>query len=249
MVRTGITLAVAFLSLALFGSTAIAQDAVPAFVSAAIADAGRPAAEKESDAVRQPADTISFSTMKPGDKVADVLPGRGYYTRIFSNVVGAQGHVYAVVPSENMERRATSADGVNAIAAEVANSNVSVISPSRTAITTPEPIDIAWTSDNYHDLRNGGGVETITPFNASVFNLLKPGGVFLVIDHQAADNATDEEKREMHRIDRETIVSEVTAAGFVLEAESDALVRTDDDLAAHSSFASSQIVLRFRKPQ
>jgi predicted methyltransferase len=249
MVRSGTILAVAFLSLAPFGFTAIAQEAVPAFVSAAINDSGRPAAEKETDGVRQPADTISFSTMKPGDRVADVLPGRGYYTRIFSKVVGAQGRVYSVVPTENLERRATSADGVNAIAAEAAYSNVSVVSPSRTAITTPEQIDVAWTSDNYHDLRNGGGVETTTPFNASVFNLLKPGGVFLVIDHQAADGATDEEKRETHRIDRDTIVSEVTAAGFVLDAESDTLLRTDDDMTAHSSFASSQIVLRFRKPQ
>jgi predicted methyltransferase len=249
MVRTGIILTAAFLMLAPIGATAIAQEAVPAFVTAAIDDAGRPAAEKETDVVRQPADMIGFSTMKPGDKVADVLPGRGYYTRIFSKVVGAQGHIYSVVPSENLERRATSADGVNALAAEAAYSNVSVISPSRTAITTPEQVDVAWTSDNYHDLRNGGGVETTAPFNASVFNLLKPGGVFLVIDHQAADNATDEAKRETHRIDRETIVSEVTAAGFVLDAESDALMRNDDDLAARSNFASSQIVLRFRKPQ
>ncbi len=249
MLRTRLTLAVALVSLAPFGFTVTAQETVPAFVSAAISDAGRSAEEKEADAIRQPADTISFSTMKPGDKVADVLPGRGYYTRIFSNVVGAQGRVYAVVPSENMERRATSADGVNAIAAEPAHSNVSVISPSRTAIATPEQLDIAWTSDNYHDLRNGGGVETITPFNASIFNSLKPGGVFLVIDHEAADGASDEVKREMHRIDRETIVSEVTAAGFVLEAESDALARADDNLSEHSSFASSQIVLRFRKPQ
>ena len=249
MARTKLGLVVALVLLVPFGFSAGAQDAVPDYVTAAINDAARPAENKEADAIRQPADTISFSTMKPGDIVADVLPGRGYYTRIFSNVVGEQGRVYAVVPSENMERRATSADEVNAIAAEPGGSNISVISPSRTAIATPELIDIAWTSDNYHDLRNGGGVETITPFNASIFNSVKPGGVFLVIDHAAADGATDEENRETHRIDRNTIVSEVTAAGFVLEAESDALVRSDDNMSEHSSFASSQIVLRFRKPQ
>jgi len=249
MLRTSFALAAALVSVVAFSVSVTAQNQVPAYVTAAVNDTGRSAADKEADAIRQPADTVAFSTMKPGDVVADFLPGRGYYTRVFSKVVGAEGKVYAIVPQENLERRATAADAVNAIAADAGYSNVEVASPSIAAFTTPEPVDIVWTSDNYHDVRNRGDAEAILPLNQAIFDSLKPGGVYFVIDHRATDGTAEEEKRENHRIDRETLISDITQAGFVLDAESDALARPDDDLATHSSFASSQFILRFRKPQ
>lgn len=249
MGRTSFALAAALVSVVAFGVPATAQDQVPAYVTAAVNDAGRSAEEKESDAVRQPADTVTYSTMKPGDIVADFLPGRGYYTRIFSKVVGAEGKVYAIVPAENLERRATAADAVNAIAANAAYSNVVVASPPTMAFATAEPVDIVWTSDNYHDIRNRGDAEAILPLNEAIFDSLKPGGVYFIVDHRAADGTGDEEKHASHRIDRETLISDVTQAGFVFEGESDALARPEEDLTTHSSFASSQLILRFRKPQ
>lgn len=248
MIRLTIPLAAAFMSLVPFSVPATAQDVVPAYVTAAVNDAGRSAEEKEADAVRQPVDTVTFSTMKPGDKIADFLPGRGYYTRIFSKVVGAEGTVYAIVPQENLERRATAADAVKAIAADAAYSNVVVASPPMAAFATPEPVDIVWTSNNYHDLRNRGGPDAMLPLNKGIFDSLKPGGVYFVIDHRAAGGAGLEEERALHRIDPESVKSEVMQAGFVFEAESDALTRPDDDMTTHSSFASSQFILRFRKP-
>jgi predicted methyltransferase len=142
MVRTCSALAAVFVSFLALSVTAGAQAQTPSYVAAAVGDSDRPAADKEADAIRQPADTISFSTTKPGDIVAEFLPGRGYYTRILSNVVGAEGKVYAIVPQENLERRATAADGVNAIAAEPDHTNVQVTSPSMAAFETPEPVDI-----------------------------------------------------------------------------------------------------------
>jgi predicted methyltransferase len=249
MVRASFAFAVGFMLIVAPNLSSAAQEQIPAYVTAAVNDAGRSAAEREADAVRQPADTVTFSTMKPGDVVADFLPGRGYYTRIFSKVVGTEGKVYAIVPQENLERRATAADAVNAIAVDAGYSNVEVASPSMAAFTTPEPVDIVWTSDNYHDVRNQGDAEAILPLNQAIFDSLKPGGVYFVVDHRAADGTGAEEKRENHRIDRETLISDITRAGFVLDAESDALARPEEDLSTHSSFASSQLILRFRKPQ
>ena len=64
-------------------------------INAAIADAKRPQADKDRDAVRHPAELLAFSNVKMGDKVAELVPGGGYLTRMLSKVVGPSGHIYA----------------------------------------------------------------------------------------------------------------------------------------------------------
>lgn len=64
---------------------------VPTYIASAVADAGRPADDKAQDANRKPEDVLAFAGVKPGDKVVDLMPGSGYYTRIFSKIVVAQG--------------------------------------------------------------------------------------------------------------------------------------------------------------
>jgi predicted methyltransferase len=227
---------------------ALAADAqIPAGVTAAVNDAGRPAAQRQEDAVRMPAAMVAFSTMKPGDKVVDLLPGGGYYTRIFSKVVGPTGKVYAAVPAENLARRPQAADAVKTLAAEPGFGNVAVISPPVANITAPEPVDIVWTSNNYHDLKNNN--TDTAAMNRSIFNALKPGGVYFVIDHKGAPGSGLTQTNTLHRIDPEALKAEITRAGFVLDGESNALNRPADNMTTHSSFESSQIVFRFRKPR
>ena len=72
---------------------------VPNNIAAAVADSNRPDADKQRDANRKPAETLAFTGVKSGEQVAELLPGGGYYTRIFSKAVGGSGHVYAVVPA------------------------------------------------------------------------------------------------------------------------------------------------------
>lgn len=72
---------------------------VPSYITAAVDDPGRPEADKMRDALRKPAEVLAFSGVKPGDKVAEIWPGGGYYTRMLSKVVGPSGHVYMVVPT------------------------------------------------------------------------------------------------------------------------------------------------------
>jgi predicted methyltransferase len=229
---------------------------IPKAVAAAVADPARPQADRDRDADRKPAESVAFTGVKAGDKVVDLIPGGGYFTRIFSGVVGPKGHVYAV-PSP---KRANAPEGapdpgapVQAIAADPHYNNVSVVVARVTGLTVPEPVDLIWTSQNYHDFHNipDGDIAAI---NKSIFNSLKPGGVFIVLDHTAEKGSALRDTNTLHRIDAAAVKQEVEAAGFKLEGESDAL-RNPNDAHTAKVFDPSirgktdQFILKFRKPK
>jgi len=114
MTRTENLMMAAALALALSGGMAAAKPT--AAMLAAVADKARPEADTKRDADRKPAEIVAFAGVKPGDKVAEMMPGGGYFTRIFSKVVGPRGHVYAYVPDE-LTKLAKRPPSVNAIAA------------------------------------------------------------------------------------------------------------------------------------
>jgi predicted methyltransferase len=244
-----LTCIAAIVGLALAGTTASAQSAVPAAIAAAAADAGRPEADKARDAARKPAEIVAFAGVKPGDKVAEFLPGGGYYTRILAKAVGPAGHVYVLVPAAFAQREGA-LDAIKAIAAQYGN--VTVLATDLTQFTLPEPIDLAWTTENYHDMHNGptpsfGGI------NLATFRALKPGGIYFVEDHSAAPGAGATVTSTLHRIEPAAAIEEVTAAGFTLDAQSDLLANPDDPKTAGVRDPSIQgetekFALRFRKP-
>jgi predicted methyltransferase len=110
-----------------------------------------------------------------------------------------------------------------------------------------------WTSQNYHDLHNFPGVD-IAVFNQLVFDALKPGGIYLILDHAAEPGSGTRDTATLHRIDAETVKKEVLAAGFVLVGGSD-LLRQPGDAHAVKVFDPSvrgktdQFILKFRKPK
>jgi len=226
---------------------------VPAAVTAAVADPARPDADKQRDANRKPAEVVAFAGIKSGDKVADLLPGGGYFTRIFSKVVGPSGAVYAVPPPPRPDAPAGApvpSAAVDAIAADASFANVKVVSAPLVQLTTPEPVDVVWTSLNYHDVHR---TSDIAAFNKSVFSVLKPGGTYIVIDHAAAAGTAAKDSASLHRIDPAVVKQEVTAAGFVLDSESDALRNPEDSHSAGVRDSSvqgrtDQFVLKFKKP-
>jgi len=233
-----------------------AEIKVPKAIAAAVADPARPDADKQRDELRKPAEVIAFAGMKSGEKVADFLPGRGYFTRIFAKVVGPKGHVYAVLPEAILTQRPTMADGVKAIAADPAYANVSVQPTPLPNFTAPEPLDLVWTSLNYHDLKNpmGGATLDTVAMDKAIFAALKPGGTFIVIDHAAAPGSGARDTGTLHRIDPAVVKEEVTAAGFELVAESDVLKNPADDHTAKVFDAdirgkTDQFIFKFRKPK
>ena len=150
---------------------------MPAFLAAAIADPNRPAADVARDADRKPAETLMFTGMAPGEQVAELLPGGGYFTRIMSKAVGGSGHIYALVPAPRPDASPNTPDfaaRVKAIAADPAYANVSVVVEPFGQLKTPVPVDLVWTSQNYHDLHNLPGLDLVV-FNQLVFECAQAG--------------------------------------------------------------------------
>jgi predicted methyltransferase len=216
---------------------------------AAVADPGRPAADTARDVNRKPAEVVTVAGLKPGDVVAELGSGGGYYTRVLSKAVGPTGKVYAVVSAAQLAARPTSADAVKAIAA--VDTNVIVLPDDYTTFAAlPEKVDLVWTTENYHDFHNAMDMAV---FDKAVFNALKPGGVFLVEDHAAAPGAGASVTRTLHRIEPATVVAEVTAAGFKLVRTSDILAHPEDDHVKGNSETgirglTDRFIMVFRKP-
>jgi len=249
MTRTWMMAAAAALALGVAG----VQAAVPANVAAALADKGRPAEDVARDAARKPGETVALLEVKPGARVADLIMGGGYFTRILSVAVGPKGEVIAYQPAEFIQFQASYGENQKKVAA--AYPNVKPLSSSFGALDLPDGLDAVLTVQNYHDLH-------LTPFpqdtaakvNAEVFKSLKPGGVYLVVDHVAVAGSGLEAAMKVHRIDPAIVKQEVEAAGFKLEAESPLLKDASDPHTA-SVFDPSirgktdQFVMKFRKPR
>jgi predicted methyltransferase len=236
----------------LIAPAARAADAVPAYIQAAVADASRPAADKDRDVNRKPGEVIAFAGIKAGDKIGELMPGGGYFTRILSKVVGAKGVVYALSPPPPANAPAGRPNPIAAIAAEPGYQNVKV-GVLDTSVKLAEPVDLVWTSDNYHDLARRPEAE-LTALNKMAFDSLKPGGVYLVIDHASAPGAGKTVVQTLHRIDPEAVKKDILSVGFVLDGESKALLNPNDPhtVAVHDPAmrgTTDQFTLKFRKPK
>jgi predicted methyltransferase len=255
MTRYWLVPAISLLAAMTFGANLATAGAIPADIAAAVADGARPAADKERDADRKPAEVLAFAGIKPGAQVAELLPGGGYFTRIMSKVVGSKGHVYALVPARSPDAPADTPDfaaRVKAIAADPNYTNVSVVVEPFSQLGVPAPVDLVWTSQNYHDLHNLPGLD-VGVFNKMVFDDLKPGGIYLILDHSAVAGSGTRDTATLHRIDPATVKQEVLAAGFVLVGKSDLLRQPGDNRTAKVFDPSvrgktDQFILKFRKP-
>ncbi|MDE2351287.1 MAG: class I SAM-dependent methyltransferase [Alphaproteobacteria bacterium] len=237
------------------GGAVAASPAIPAYVKAAVADPHRPAADTALDPERKPADMVVFAGIKPGDTVVDLIPGGGYFTRIFSKAVGPKGHVYSFQPTE-MDR--FNKDGkrapIFAIAADPAYANVTVLNAPIDDFSTPAKVDVVWTSQNYHDLHDPFmGPADMAKVNKAIFDALKPGGVYIVLDHAAAPGTGTADTNTLHRIDPAVVKQEVAAAGFKFAGHSDVLRNPKDDhtlkvFDPRIRHHTDQFIYKFRKP-
>jgi predicted methyltransferase len=232
--------------LLLVGLSAAAATPVPRSVTAAVANPERPEADRQRDADRKPAELLAFAGVRPGWKVAELSPGAGYFTRLLSFAVGDAGYVYASTlrPSPAVE----------AWAKRHANVSLAKVTPGESL--APEPVDLVWTTQNYHDFKYQmlGGTDVATLIDRAAFAALKPGGVYLISDHQAAPGAGTTQTQTLHRIEDAAVIRDVEAAGFAFEARSAVLRHSADD-HTQKVFESGvrgktdQFVLRFRKPR
>ncbi len=221
-------------------------------IVAAVADTRRPAEDTARDVNRHPAETLAFADIAPGARVGEIFPGGGYFTRLFAVAVGDEGRVYPLIRP----------DGV-AGEFETPILAVAALYPTATmarspydALAFPEPLDVVFTAQNYHDMAiTEYNLGDRAAMNATAFAALKPGGVYVVIDHSAVDGTpvATEGDAVLHRIDQATVRAEVEAAGFVFDGESEVL-RNPADTRITSVFDpairghTDQFMMRFRKP-
>ena len=231
--------------IALSAASVLAAPAA-SLVKAALTASDRPEADTARDADRKPAEVIAFSKLMPGDSIAELAPGGGYFTRILSGAVGSQGHVYPQIgrPSPVLEEYAK------------AHPNVSLVTITPGQVSAPTPVDIVWTTLNYHDFKNRmvGDVDAAKLTNAAAFTALKPGGIYFIVDHQAAKGAGATVTNTLHRIEGATVRKEVESAGFVFDGESKLLAHAADDHTQKVQETgirgkTDQFILRFRKPR
>jgi predicted methyltransferase len=229
---------------------------IPKAVAAAVADPARPQADRDRDADRKPAECIAFAGLKPGQRIGELLPGGGYFTRIFSAVVGPKGEVLAIAtpkrPDAPPDRPEPSA-AVRAIAADPHYKNVNVSVEKLVELKLPEKLDMVWTSQNYHDVHNVPDID-VNAFNKAIFNSLKPGGIYIVIDHNAAQGAGFTATSTLHRAEADAVKGEVVAAGFEFVGSSDVIASSSDDhtgkvfeTGLHDK--TDRFLLKFRKPK
>jgi predicted methyltransferase len=241
---------------ALMASSAIAVAAPTAKMKAAVADAGRPAADTARDENRKPADMLAFAGIGPGKVVVDMLPGGGYFTRIFAKAVEPGGRVYAYFGTQYDARlKGQGKDPDNQFAdLKRTYPNLGVIHGPLPQFVTPEPVDVVWTSQNYHDMHNKAYAMDVNEVNKAIYKSLKPGGYYIIIDHKAADSTGDDVTETLHRIKEATVKKEVEAAGFKLVAEGHDLDYASDDgtkrvFEADVKGKTHQFMLKFQKPR
>lgn len=210
---------------------------------AILANPARPENERAADAIRKPDEMLKFYGVKPGDKVADLMASRGYYTAILSQVVGGKGVVYSAHPTFRDETKERFKNPQYA--------NVKLVEGGMGAVALPADgsLDFVLINLDYHEVDAADRAS----MNKKVFAALKPGGVYGVVDYNAADGAGDAPAKTLHRIEKALVVKEVTAAGFKPGKEGEMLRNPEDPRTTNAikeaRGKSDRFVLRFEKPK
>ena len=173
-----------------------------------------------------------FARVGAGATVIDVYPGEGDWTRLFSAAVGPEGRVYSFVPAEVAHFNNDPVGRMRTLAAEPGRENVEAVSADLVALgTVAQAADVVWLHLFYHDLHTTlmqARGATASEFNRVVYERLKPGGFYVIVDHAAVTGAGTGDAQTLHRIDPASVREEIEASGFVLDRQSSILANKDD---------------------
>jgi predicted methyltransferase len=251
-----ITVLSSWMLLGLTLTTAQAQDdytipaGTPDAIRAALQAGTRTDEQRARDAGRKPAHTLTLAEIAPGDRVLELGAFGHYYSTMLVEVVGRDGHVY-MVDMPWIEPFG----GEPARAFDAAHDNATFMQAHYNQMDLPQGLDSAMIVLFDHDLLREAEDQQVdtTDMNARIYAALRPGGTYLVIDHNAEAGSGWRDAMTLHRIDKQAIVAEVTAAGFELVHDSPMLSNVEDDhtvnmRAPEIRGMTDRAVLLFRKP-
>jgi len=231
-----------------------AAQTLPANIVSAAADPAR-ADQAKDDARRHGPEILAYAGVPSGGTVIEIAPGGGYWTRLFAKAVGPKGHVFVVWPKGLADEEKEDVAAFQKLIQQPAWSNVSLAIAPANSVPAPAKADLIFTSQNYHDyLDKFMGPADPAVFNKAMFDALKPGGIYLVIDHSGLPGSGTEATEKLHRIDPALVKAQVTAVGFEYVGESKLLANPDDPktalvFAPQIRGKTDQFIYKFRKPK
>jgi len=253
MNRIYISLLAVFLAATSLSEHALSQDSMT-LANAVVAAADRSPEDRALDAGRKPVELLAFLGIQPGWRIADLGAGGGYTTELLQRAVGSEGAVYGQNSKKLLEmflEKPWSARLAKPVMKGVVRMDRDFDDPFPDGL---RPLDAVTMVLFYHDtVWLGVNREAM---NKAVFAALKPGGVFVIVDHSARSGDGVKVTDTFHRIEEDVVKTEVLAAGFVLDGQADFLRNKDDTrdwndsprAAGERRGTSDRFVLRFRKP-
>lgn len=223
----------------------------PVHIVRGVQAADRPDEDKARDVARKPAEVLTLAGLQEGDRIAEISSFGEYYTRILSAAVGPAGHIY-MYDMPYMEDIAGGAQVKQGREFPQSHPNTSYELVHYSEIELPNDLDAVYNILYYHDLEPQ--MVSTADMNAKILAALKPGGIYLIEDHKAEDGSGWRDAGTIHRMGKETIVEEITAAGFELVTDSDLFANPNDDrsvmvFAPGTRGATDRALLVFRKPE
>jgi predicted methyltransferase len=248
------------LTLAASSTLAVAQMAPPALsplgqqIETALKSDIRPADDRARDAERKPRQTLEFFGLAPDQRVVELVPAGGYFTKVLAQVLADRGELYVALGTRSIEPQIREVPALRKVRVAEANAQMKPatgqmglfeVAPFQLGVTDA---DLVLTFRNYHNFTAEGRAN----LNRAVFEALKSGGRYGILDHTRRHNEPDN-RENWRRVDPVLVIKEVQAAGFVLEDFGDVHYTPDDELrfeVGRRSVAgnSDRFVLKFRKP-
>ncbi len=239
-------------------SNATNTDALKSLAGKAVDNPRRGEKDRALDEFRKPAEILAFFEIQPGMQVLDVFAGGGYYTEIVSYLVTPKGSVtlynnnpWDVFVKQQVDERLADNRLPNVERLTLVPDGLSTIEQRYDAAL----FFLGMHDLYYEDPENGWTRIDVDRFATNIFNLIEPGGVLGIIDHNAIPGSDPEIVGEtLHRIDPAVIIRDIEAAGFQLEASSELLMNPEDDrtelvFLEKLRWKSDRSVLKFRKPR
>ena len=244
---------VSFLFILLFLAGLVHAGEIDAKVEAALAAESRPEADVERDRNRKPLETLKFFGLEDDMTVLELIPGGGWYTRVLAPVLAENGKLYVALGTGRVSESVLTEPGFEKV--EVIETDANIRRPEGSRYYALDDfefgisgVDMVLTFRNVHNF----DAESRGRMNRAVFDVLKPGGLYGVVDHTKR-HMEPENPENRRRIDPVLVIKDMLDIGFEFVGYSDLHYRPDDELRYEVGRRSvtgntDRFTFLFRKP-